>query len=354
MHALPLALSALAVLAPPASAEDEAAERPSPILAYEPFSAVEPGGWLTRSAGGFGWGEGWRPATNIERPFGFSLTKKLPGGVRGMHDGLHHASVPGTLGSATAAAIPLHVGGLGNQYISMASRALRTDPPDPGETMYVGVLVKPEGLPGAGGGGGGFGLSLTFVGHSGATRVRGRRAGHAFWTATFGFGKSFTEGHPGDGLWSMWDDVSRQSARRVVRAYGRPFGPKEDPAVTADGKRPGGAADLLHWTDDLVPTDVPVVAGKTTLLIYRFDLSPDGTTARTSLHVDPDPTAEEPVPPAVLVVRAEKGTRGLHGKPVVTLLAGGAVTYDELRVATTFAGAAGHEPEDLEPAAARP
>ena len=81
-------------------------------------------------------------------------------------------------------------------------------------------------------------------------------------------------------------------------------------------------------------------------LVLRAEVAADGRRARFSLMMNPDPAKPDPPPgAAVLFVSADDPWPPGRQRPSVwlTLFSSGAVTFDELRVATTLAGAAGRD-----------
>ena len=97
-----------------------------------------------------------------------------------------------------------------------------------------------------------------------------------------------------------------------------------------------------------VPAGPPAVPGATTFLVLKLQVVPGGRLA-ASLLVNPDPLAPEPPPGAIFgdvslghTRRNPEESFDRFAAPYLNFVSTGAVTFDELRVATTLAGAAGH------------
>ena len=295
---------------------------PPGLLVYEPFD-LDPGQPLLGSAGGAGWVGPWRPTDYAFKGPDVRLFPKRYDHLFGMADSLALPGLAHAGGSASAVASAPQMG--------IVCRRLAVPFGRRGTTAYVGVRLKPEGRLHAGNGHGFFALTLEWRDKSG--RLSG---GHV------GLGKPWA--NPREGLPPIaaeWCLLSASAIPQVLRAGGR--------AVTG----PLTAGEKERWADPhaygrrsgTYSTGVPVVPGATTLLVLKGEFAPV-TGQRFGLLVNPDPAAADPVPPAViqipLGVGADWHNNFGEGYTVwLTLLSTGAVTVDEIRVATTLAGAAG-------------
>ena len=328
---------------------------PSVILAYEPFDAVRPGDTVDGTGGGHGWAGPW--GINDNTLFSYRNVTDDPRFLRGMRDGLTARGVLGGPGSASATAtnaVSASKYGTGTMtgvpgYASVVARKLETFIGAAGTDTYVGVLMKPEGRLDAGGWGGGFGVRLEWGSAAydaqgshprPGVRMPARMLSAGSCGPTFGFGKPFSSRSRARGNWALWHHDRPDVHARLLRAYGRDVPVPREPTEPITLR-----ADPSSSEFDYIPTGEEVVPGATTLLVFRMSVARDGENALVALHVDPDPLAPEPAPGVGLRLRYQQ--IGCEPPLVtwVTLVSSGAVTFDEFRVSSTFAGAAGHEPD---------
>ena len=293
---------------------------PPGLLAHEPFD-LDPGQPLLGSAGGAGWVGSWRPTDYAYKGPDPKLFPKRHDHLFGMADSLALPGLSHAGGSASAVALAPQMG--------IVCRRLAVPFGRRGTTAYVGVRLKPEGRLHAGNGHGFFALTLEWRDKS------GRRFG-----GYVGLGKPWADPRGSlPPIAAEWCLLCKSAIPNVLRAGGR--------AVTG----PLTAAEKQRWADPqaygrrsgVYSTGVPVVPGATTLLVLKGEFAPV-TGRRYGLLVNP--AAPDPVPPVViqntLGVGADWHNNFGKGQTVwLTLLSTGAVTVDEIRVATTLAGAAG-------------
>ena len=294
---------------------------PPGLLVYEPFD-LDPGQPLLGSAGGAGWVGKWQPTSYYMKGPEPRLFPKRYDHLFGMADSLALPGLAHAGGSASAVASAPQMG--------IVCRRLAVPFGRRGTRAYVGVRLKPEGRLHAGNGHGFFALTLEW------------RDGRGLGTGYVGLGKPWADPRGGlPPIAAEWGLLSGRLPHQVLRAGGR--------AVTG----PLTAAEEQRWADPhayggrsgVYSTGVPVVPGATTLLVLKAEFAPV-TGQRFGLLVNPDPAAADPVPPAVIQIPLGIDTdrhKGLLDVKEVwlTLLSTGAVTVDEIRAATTLAGAAG-------------
>ncbi|MFH5805737.1 hypothetical protein [Alienimonas sp. DA493] len=328
-------LTASLLLAPPAA---DPPKLPEGVRAYDSFEKVRPGQYLVGSKGGDGWLGPWVPEPLLANSPYPSRHPRRADHLLGMADSLRLPGVVSAGGSVSSVALDPHLGAV--------SRRLAHPVGLPGTTTYIGVLIKPEGRLHAGSLDGCFGLILNwrplptpgnevnYKQHHWKTRTHEIAVGKP-WTDTEQNPKPISRTRE-------WCLFQLESLFKPLRAAGRPLNVGPGPLSLSMG---GGHAYL----GDQVTTGEAPVPGATTLLVLRVEVSRDGTEAVCSAFVDPDPTRPEPAPEAAVLTRgglavnaSVSGSVGGPGFPVcITLFSSGAVTFDELRVADTLAGAAG-------------
>ena len=172
MFAAPLlAASCLALAAPPAAedAADPPGRPPGGLYAVESFDAVTPGEPILGTAGGEGWAGPWQAKTfrfgNQPNP---DLLPPRADALLGMADNLPHGNpaVRAAARGGSASAVALE------RELSVLTRPLATPLGRLGQTVYVGVLVKPEGRLRAGALGGALTVMLRWNMPDAATLAR--------------------------------------------------------------------------------------------------------------------------------------------------------------------------------------
>ena len=355
---MPAALALLGCLSAPPAAADAPPDPPAAprLFAVESFDAVTPGAPILGTDGGEGWAGPW-----VERPFAFANQPDPANhppradALLGMADSLPHGdpAVRAAARGGSASAVALRPG----EGVSLLSRPLKDQIGLPGQTVYVGVLLKPEGRLHDGAFLGAFGVMLRLNMPDAAALARlprrqfektnapgdpgGLIFGKAYDSQTFDPNVRPLRTSPADRS-EVWQLFGLAAAPwRVERAGGRAVPPRH-----ALG---GGPYQGMNPSGHHIATDVPVVAGKTTLLVCGTEFDPPGGRgARFALWADPDP--REPGPPQASGYIGE-GRRWDRSRPTgettwVTLMSTGAVTVDELRIADTFRGAAGLPADD--------
>ena len=291
------------------------------IRAHEPFARVQPGGYVAGSDGGVGWLGPWTPdPVYLVGPLPQAHPRRADH-LLGMADSLTFPGVVSTGGSASSVALDPHLGAV--------VRRLEGPIGWPGTTTYIGLLVKPEGRLHAGAVEGCFNLILDWRWPGDHDRGTSRSAGApAMGKPWAGYHRSRTR---------EWCLHPLEHNEAVVQALGR----RVHPTIGARNLPPrfGGGRGVRG---SQVSTGVVVVPGATTFLVMRLEAAPNGRSV-LSMLVNPDPTGPEPPPGAAVMsgLSAGPNIRGEIPSAWLTLVSSGAVTFDELRVADSLAGAAG-------------
>ena len=376
MPAAPLLAAALLAAPPDPPGEPDKAGGP---FAVESFEAVTPGEPVAGTDGGTGWAGPWaaRPFTLGDQPDPARFPPRADT-ILGMADSLPHgdpavrAAARG--GSASAAALA------DGRGVGLISRPLKKQLGVPGQTVYLGVLLKAEGVLHRGAASGGFGVTVQFnLPGPGEPNWRRRleRESLDWFRAVGQDSNSLSLGKRLDVLayrsvpnpnrerpmdrsevWQLW----RVGADQVPRAGGLPI--PLSPANRLDPTRRYYVERGLHheWAGagySQISSGVPIVPGKSTLIVCELSFpaarSPRRLAPLTRWAVWADPTLERPgLPQATgevnrLKLESNKARRADNRRPVgkttwVSLMQTGAVTVDELRFADTFAGAVGLPP----------
>ena len=326
--ALALALPPALLAAPPAPAGgDPPAGLPPGVLAYEPFEAVAPGAMVVNSDGGTGWDGPWAPHDLYMVGPPPERHPRRADHLLGMGDSLTFPGVVSSGGSASSVALDPHVGAV--------TRRLAVPVGLPGTVTYVGVLIKPEGRLLAGSLEGGFQVHLDWTGRP----YEDRLFVHQRWkgdpsTHRYAFGKPWSLIDSRSRDWCLMHDLLAPHSR-VRRVLGRSVN-----LSLLDTSIGGGSG----WHSQQVAARSGVTPGATVFLVMRLETSADGTQSLCSLMFDPDPAGPEPAPEAAILETRQPRSSKAGGHAWLTLASSGAVTFDELRVATTLAGAAGADP----------
>ena len=359
---MPAALALLCCL--PACRDDPPAGPPGPpgppgprVLAVESFGAVAGGGRVLGTDGGEGWAGPWQ-----ERPFPFVGARDPVGArfrpdlARGRAESLEHADEDvraAAAGGSAALASPGPGGG-----VTLLSRPLKEQLGLPGQTVYVGALLRADrpARPGA------FGLMLrlNLPDAEGFTRLPPRRVERMlirFDPAGVILGSVSHENvftpsglapyRTGPGRESFWQmfGLGTVAHWRAERAGGVPQ-PRLHGHGTFGGRYHGTGA-LGRW----ISTGASVALDEPTLLVcgMEFFTAPnDSPAARYALWADPDPRAPGPPQAQGYIdhIGPEERWRPRGRTTWVTLMATVPATVDELRVADTFALAAGLTADD--------
>ena len=338
MPAAPLAAALLCLPAAPppglAAGPPAAPDLPPGVLAYEPFDQVG-GRPVLGTAGGVGWAGPWVPDPLYpDSPDRFAHPRRWDH-LRGAAASLRYPGVAAAGGAAAAAAL--------NPQIGAVSRRLAAPVGLPGTTTYVGVLIRPDGRLLEGALEGGFGVMLDLEEpdarmRSGAYNQRRILQGGPTGHFDLSFGKPWSEVWSRSREWCLWTPHQNLGAGSPLRAFGRPLtlppGVSRLPIQLGGGWAHGNAQFPVGQRTEL---------GETVFLVLRVEVAADGRRARFSLMMNPDPAEPDPPPGAAILYMPTDPPRPGRYSVWLTLFSSGAVTFDELRVATTLAGAAGRD-----------
>ncbi len=376
---MPAAALLLLAAAPPAAGPPPDGAGPGPAaFAVESFEEVRPGGPVLGTDGGTGWAGPWagRPFTLGDQPDPARYPPRADTFL-GMADSLPHGNpaVRAAARGGSASAVALGEG----EGVGMLSRPLARRLGVPGQTVYLGVLMRAEGVLHRGAALGGFGVTLQFnlPGPDEEARLRReslrwyRKMGQQRNSLSLGKGLagrayigrdlpvSFRRPFDRSEVWQLW----RIGSFQITRAGGEPI-PSAVPGFH-ESRRSGLHHEVSVFGDGRASTGVSVVPGRTTLLICELAFrARNGTPeARWSAWVDPDP--HRPERPRVLAdwfevkdsfagvrftndhvpIDVRAGVRRPSGETTwVTLIQTGATTVDEIRFADTLRGACGLSP----------
>ena len=328
---------------------------PDEVWAYESFDAIDPDRAIVGSVGGSGWAGPWMPHPLREDGPNPREFPRRADHLRGAAGSLRYPGVSSRGGAATSAALPANVGAV--------TRPVEIPTFESPKTLYVGLLVQPKDRLYAGAKNGGVEVYVGWTGPDGRLLPQPKRRGvlppfsesrrHAgrssfgkpwrrvvrpSWRCPFGLcSPSYENLEPRD-LSRTWDWCLSHRAEcgpSYRRAFGRPAGNPVGTSRTIAGG--GDAFGRLQ-----APVGLKARPGLASFFVLKLEIVPELPGTRYGLLYDPDPTRPEP-PSHATFVDGAWNYKSPHGPTHlwVTLANSGAVTFDELRVATSFAGAAG-------------